>query len=189
MVAGGNMRIAFLKMKTANIIDVNKCDDEFIIDSKLILRLENNELHYKIVQVPATRKRYGRDPVDYTTYIDNVDKVVFLAYVKGQIVGQIILRKNWNKYAYIEDITVDVQFRRQGIGKGLILRAKQWAQEHELAGIMLETQDNNVPACSFYASCGFQLRGFDTHLYKGVDQATDEIALFWYLLFGKESSG
>jgi RimJ/RimL family protein N-acetyltransferase len=48
---------------------------------------------------------------------------------------------------------------------------------------MLETQDNNVPACRLYARCGFQLRGFDTHLYKGDDPSTDEIALYWYLVF------
>ena len=48
---------------------------------------------------------------------------------------------------------------------------------------MLETQDNNVPACRLYERCGFQLRGFDTHLYKGHDPATGEIALYWYLTF------
>ncbi len=48
---------------------------------------------------------------------------------------------------------------------------------------MLETQDNNVGACKFYESCGFQLKGFDTSLYKAIDQVKNEIALYWYLLF------
>jgi len=97
------------------------------------------------------------------------------------------MRKNWNKYAYIEDIAVDVMFRRRGIGKELISEAMRWAQERHLAGIMLETQNNNVGACKFYESCGFQLKGFDTYLYKGINSRTDEVALFWYLVFDEES--
>jgi ribosomal protein S18 acetylase RimI-like enzyme len=99
------------------------------------------------------------------------------------VAGQIILRKNWNKFAYIEDIAVDVRFRLHGIGKELISYAKRWAQDRNLAGITLETQDNNVGACKFYESCGFQLRGFDTYLYKGINRETDEIALYWYMIF------
>jgi hypothetical protein len=49
--------------------------------------------------------------------------------------------------------------------------------------MMLETQDNNVAGCRLYANCGFELRGFDTHLYKALDPDTDEIALYWYLIF------
>lgn len=181
------MRMKVDEINSRNIKDINKCDDEFIIDSKLVLYLEDNQIHYTVMPLPVTRKRYGKDRIDYRTYIENTDKVVYLAYVEGQIVGQIILRKNWNRYAYIEDITVDVQFRRQGIGKELISCAKHWAQDRQLMGIMLETQDNNVPACKFYESCGFQLKGFDQYLYRGIDQRTDEVALYWYLFFGEGS--
>ena len=177
------------ELNPKNIKDINKCNDEFIIDSKLVLHLENGEIKYTIVQIPVTSKRYGKDDIDYTTYIDNVNKVVFLAYVDGQIAGQIILRKNWNKFAYIEDITVDVQFRRQGIGRELILRAERWARNHNLAGSMLETQNNNVPACLFYERCGFRLSGFDAYLYKGIYPSTEEVALYWYRIFAEESAG
>jgi streptothricin acetyltransferase len=48
---------------------------------------------------------------------------------------------------------------------------------------MLETQNNNVAACRLYESGGFQLAGFDRCLYKGLHPDTDEIALYWYLVF------
>lgn len=179
------MKSTIEELKTRNFQDVNKCDNEFIIDSKLVLHYEQDELHYTINQIPATKKRYGKDVIDYTTYIDNADKTIYLAYLAGQIAGQIILRRNWNHLAYIEDIAVDVKFRRQGIGKELISRAIDWAKKHGLMGIMLETQDNNVPACKFYESCGFQLRGFDTYLYKAIDGVKNELALYWYLFFGE----
>lgn len=177
------MKITIEEINARNFKDVGKCDGEFIIDAKLVLHVENDEIRYTITEVSSTKKRYEEDDVDYTTYIDDPDKVVFLAYVEGQIAGQIILRKNWNRYAYIEDIAVGVQFRRQGIGREMILWAKHWAKGRNLVGIMLETQNNNVKACRFYESCGFRLRGFDTYLYKGINSDTEEIALYWYLVF------
>lgn len=51
-----------------------------------------------------------------------------------------------------------------------------------MAGIMLETQNNNVRACKFYESCGFVIGGFDSYFYKGLDNESDEIAIYWYLL-------
>jgi ribosomal protein S18 acetylase RimI-like enzyme len=78
---------------------------------------------------------------------------------------------------------VEPEYRGEGIGRALIECAIAWAKEKGLPGIMLETQDNNVPACRLYARCGFTLRGFDTHLYKALDPDTDEIALYWYLMF------
>ena len=171
------------------MIDVNQCDAEFIIDAKLILHVENSEIRYTINRVPATRKHYEQHQVDYAAYMDDLYKAVFLAYVDGQIAGQIILYKYWNNYAYIEDIAVDVKYRRMGVGRQLMSQARLWAQEHTLAGIMLETQDNNVSACKFYESCGFRLRGFDTYLYKGLNRDIDEVALFWYMVFPPAPAG
>jgi ribosomal protein S18 acetylase RimI-like enzyme len=59
----------------------------------------------------------------------------------------------------------------------------EWARDKGCPGMMLETQNNNVAACRFYESCGFELGGFDAYLYKGLNRTTDEIALYWYLMF------
>jgi len=44
-------------------------------------------------------------------------------------------------------------------------------------------QDNNVAACRLYESCGFKLRGVDTHLYRAIRDVSGETALYWYYLF------
>jgi ribosomal protein S18 acetylase RimI-like enzyme len=164
-----------------NLKDVCKADGKYIISKKLDLYVENNKITYTISDVPQTEKRYKEDDIDYRTYIDNPDKIIYVAYIDGTLAGQIILRKNWNNYAYIEDIRVDITCRNQGVGKTLLKCAKDWARTKGLAGVMLETQNNNVAACSLYESCGFVLGGFDTYLYKGLKE-TDEIALYWYYL-------
>jgi streptothricin acetyltransferase len=123
------------------------------------------------------------EEADYPGYIANPHKTIYFAYVDGQLAGQINVAKHWNAYAWIGDFMVDVRFRGLGVGRALMQRAVDWAKAGRLPGIMLETQDVNVPACRFYENFGFTLRGFDTHLYKGINPATDEIALYWYLIF------
>ena len=105
------MEIIIRELDGSNVEDVGRCDCEFVVDSKLVLYLEDGEICYTIVSVPRSEKRYGGDDVDYITYIGAPNKTIFLAYADGQVAGQIILRKNWNNYAYVEDIAVDVGLR------------------------------------------------------------------------------
>ena len=81
-------------------------------------------------------------------YIDNTDKIIYLYYQDDKCVGKVKLRKNWNRYAYIEDIAVCKDFRGQGIGSALINISIEWAKHKNLHGLMLETQDNNLIACN-----------------------------------------
>ncbi len=176
------MGIVIKELTTELLPDINKVNDEFVVDSKAILRYDGNRLSYTVIPIPPYRKKYQPEtPAFYASCIDNADKAGFIAYIDGQAAGQLILHRNWNRFAWIDDIGVDVKLRRQGIGKALILRAEQWAREKKFPGIMLETQDTNVKACRFYENCGFVLKGFDTGLYHAADKYRHEIALFWYL--------
>jgi Acetyltransferase (GNAT) family len=103
-------------------------------------------------------------------------------------VGRIVLKRNWNKYTYVEDIKVDKQYRGYGVGKKLIEQAKRWMKDGGMTGIMLETQNNNVRACNFYESCGFVIGGFDSCVYRGPDKDSDEIAIYLYLMLDSAKS-
>jgi ribosomal protein S18 acetylase RimI-like enzyme len=177
------MKVTLKELNNHNVKRMNQLNGEFVIDGRLILHAENNQIRYKAVPHPPTKKRYPAPAIDYSTYLNNPDKNIYLAYADGVVAGQITLHKNWNNYAYIEDIVVDANFRRLGIGRTLIDQAKKWARERQLPGLMLETQNNNLQACKFYESCGFEIGGFDKFLYKGVDSESDEIAMFWYYHF------
>ena len=182
------MAITVCKLTQKNIQDVNKCDGTFTVDSQLVLQAENNIIRYVALGVLPYTKRYPPDEVDYMSYLADPDKAVFLAYVDSHLAGQLILRKNWNHYAYVEDIAVDIHSRRCGVGRALVREAINWTRAKHLSGIMLETQNNNVSACHFYEHCGFRLGGFDRYLYRGISHETDEIALYWYLFLGQGSS-
>ena len=128
------MEVVTTELDHRSVGDIGKCDGEFTVDSKLVLHAENNEILYTTISVPSFKKRYGQDEVDYAAYVDDPDKTAFLAYVNGQMAGQIILRKNWNRYAYIEDIVVDLRFRRRKVGKALIAQAKDGLEREAFRG-------------------------------------------------------
>jgi streptothricin acetyltransferase len=177
------MHITLREIDPSNLQDAKKCDGDFTVDSKLVVQAESGILRYSILSIPAYQKQYIFDEKDPAGCISNPDAVIYLAYLDGQLAGQIGISKHWNAYAWIDDIVVDVEFRRHGVGRALMQKAVDWAKAGQLPGIMLETQDINVTACRFYEKFGFTLRGFDTHLYKGLNPDTDEIALYWYLIF------
>ena len=47
--------------------------------------MENDEIRYPVTWLPRTKTRYGLDDINYTTYINDPDKTIFLVYVGGQI--------------------------------------------------------------------------------------------------------
>jgi ribosomal protein S18 acetylase RimI-like enzyme len=177
------MKITIREIDQNTVQSVKNGGSTFEVTSKLVPHAENGKISYSFVDVSPYKKQYGAERVDPDTYVDNPDRIVFFAFVDDELAGQIRVLKHWNAYAYIEDIAVNENYRGHGIGRALIERATEWAKAKGFPGMMLETQDNNVPACRLYAGCGFELRGFDTHLYKALDPCTDEIALYWYLMF------
>ena len=176
------MDVVIREINGSNDKDFGRCDNSFLVTSKLVLQAQNGKIRYTVVEVPPFRKEYGRHRTDFMEFAGDPDKTIFLAYVDQEIAGQVRVTKSWNDFALIDDFAVDVKFRRRGVGRALIQRSIAWARERGFPGLTLETQDINVPACRLYASCGFELHGFDTHLYKALG-LPDEMALFWYLIF------
>jgi len=177
------MEIQIRQMDLQSIHQVDQFNRTSTVNSTLVLRIEDGRLTYSIVSVAPYEKELSIDTEDYTTFIDNPQKVIFFADVEGKPAGQIKIVPWWNKFAYIEELTVNPEYRGQGVGHALLTQSIEWTKHQQFPGITLETQDNNVPACRLYESCGFELHGFDTHLYKGLNPITDEIALYWYLIF------
>ena len=176
-----NLQIRAISLE--NLSQINQCDNSFSVEHKYRIQARDDEIFCTLVPAQHFYKRYPPEELDYANYIDNPEKTVFFAYIDEELAGQIILRKNWNGHAYIEDIAVEVRFRRRGIGTLLMGQAVEWAKSNRLPGIMLETSNVNVPACRFYEQYGFKLGGFDRYLYQAVIPETEEVALYWYLIF------
>jgi len=151
------------------------------VKSRLLLGFDNEKLIYTIVPVEPYEREVRAEDTDYG--FDEAGPVIFFAEANGKLAGRIKMMRWWNQFAYVEDIVVNPEFRGAGIGRALLERGIQWARDDDFPGVMLETQDDNIPACTLYASCGFVLSGFDRSVYKAMNPNTKETALYWYLIF------
>ena len=152
-----------------------------IVKSSVILAIDEGKLTYSVVDVEPYEKETVAQDTEYG--FDDLEPVVFLAESYGKPAGRIRMLRWWNRFAYVDDIVVSPEFRGAGLGRALLERGIQWARENNFPGVMLETQHDNVPACTLYQSCGFVLYGFDSGVYKAIKLPTPETALYWYLIF------
>ena len=153
-----------------------------MVTSRLLLNIENEKLGYTIVDVqPPYEREVLLEETDYG--FSGTPPTIFFAEVDGKLAGRIRVLTWWNQFGYIEDLVINPEFRGLGLGRKLLERGIQWARETDHPGVMLETQDDNVPACTLYASCGFVLSGFDRNVYKAINPNAKESALYWYLIF------
>lgn len=111
-------------------------------------------------------------PDEHYVFDELQDECFFVgAYTgDGECVGLAIYRKDWRKYLYLEDLKVNRQCRRQGVGQQLIDEGKKIAAENGYIGLYTVGQDNNLSACLFYLRAGFEIGGIDTRVYRGTKQ-------------------
>jgi streptothricin acetyltransferase len=175
------MEITIRNIKSGESPQTESFSRRSMVKSRLVLGIENGKLVYNIIPIEPYERNYP--PEDLNFGLDGSGPTIFFAEVDGKLAGRIRLLKWWNQFGYVEDIVVNPEYRGLGIGRKLLERGIQWARENGLPGIMLETQDDNVPACMLYQSAGFVLSGFDRNVYKAINPDTKEIALYWYLIF------
>ncbi|UVJ42367.1 GNAT family N-acetyltransferase [Pseudomonas sp. LS1212] len=175
-------------------VSIRVADDSFtdyILDSEFgfsvggyaIAALDKRVENWAVEQVEPYRKCYGIDPEEFRSYRDSADSAVFMAYLQGKAVGHVVVSTNWNGLAHIDELAVDAAARRCGVARALLDVACFWSRKKQLPGVMLETQNNNLGACRLYQDYGFVLGGIDRMRYRGIDSETEEVALFWYLMF------
>ena len=82
--------------------------------------------------------------------------------------GLAVLRKEWYRYLYLDDLKVNADLRGHGIGGMLIEAAMEEAKALGLHGVYTICQDTNASACLFYLKHGFTIGGFDNRVYDGT---------------------
>jgi ribosomal protein S18 acetylase RimI-like enzyme len=175
------MEITIRKIDSGESPQTKSFSRKSMVTSRLVLGMEDEKLVYTIVPVEPYERDYSAEDVEYG--FDDEGPTIFFAEVDGKLAARIRMMRWWNRFAYVEDLVVNPEYRGLGIGRKLLERGIQWARENHFPGVMLETQDNNVSACTLYQSCGFALGGFDRNVYKAINPNTKETALYWYLIF------
>lgn len=164
------------------VADIHTTNDYFTLFGKIIPSLQSGQWTYEEVLFDEPKKtRFPDDRLDWNEYINQEDKMLFLAYMNQVCIGQIRIIKDWNRFCYIENIATKKEFRGSGVGTLLLNKAEEWANQKNLVGMSLEAQDDNLGACRFYVKQGFVLGGADT--LKQSYTPNIDTTLYWYKLF------
>ncbi|MGO4529557.1 GNAT family N-acetyltransferase [Paenibacillus sp. 2TAF8] len=164
------------------IVDIHTTNDYFTLFGKIIPSLQSGQWTYEEVLFDEPREiRFPDEQLDWNEYINQEDKMLFLAYINQVCIGQIRIVKDWNRFCYIENIATKKEYRGSGVGKLLLNKAEAWAKQKNLIGMSLEAQDDNLGACRFYVKQGFTLGGADT--LKQSYTPNIDTTLYWYKLF------
>jgi ribosomal protein S18 acetylase RimI-like enzyme len=78
--------------------------------------------------------------------------------------------------AVLWDMRVHPDYRGRGVGQRLFAAAADWARQRGCRELRVETQNNNVTACRFYARQGCELRTIRRDAYPSLP---DEVQLLW----------
>jgi len=140
---------------------------------------------------PAFTKDYDEDPSEAPlSWPDRFDVSgwgFFVARDGETIVGgavgisdepEIRILEGRKDLACLWDVRVAPEWRGKGIGSALLARVADWSHARGCRYLKIETQNNNVAACRFYASRGCRLDGYSVHAYT---EFPDEVMMLWYL--------
>lgn len=80
----------------------------------------------------------------------------------------------------VHDLRVDFDYRRQGLGIGMMYQVIAQARDLGLRAVSAETTTDNVPAARFLLKCGFDLAGLDAQRLSNHDLVKESVTLYWY---------
>ena len=79
------------------------------------------------------------------------------------------------------DIRIADAYKHMGIGQGLFDLGKAAAKADRYKTMIIECQNNNVPACNFYKKQGALLSKVDMNAYESEPEIADEVQFVWRL--------
>ena len=129
----------------------------------------------------------GERPLRWAQRWDLTNWVVLAAFGDGMRLGGAVVA--WNTpgvnmlegrddLAVLWDVRVHPDHRRRGVGQRLFDRTTAWARAKGCRQLKVETQNMNVPACTFYAKQGCYLGAVH---YNAYPEYPAEVQLLWYL--------
>lgn len=189
---GSNFKIIELpkeNWKGAIIPMVTKSDSfyDFIINpldsSGCTISLVRKRAEKEIVHTP---EEYDFPDSLYQEHWENAEAFGVISD-GGELLACIeVCPEEWSNRLIVTELWVSEELRNKGIGKRLMNKAKEIAQNQKRRAVILETQSCNTNAIGFYLHEGFELIGFDTCCYTNNDIKRREVRMNLGYLFHRE---
>lgn len=146
-------------------------------------------LHERMVDEPWT-KDYdalpNNHPANWAQRFDVSRWAVLGAWCSGKRAGAAVVAIGCTELQLLDaraddavlwDLRVEPELRGHGMGSALLEAAAQWVAAAGHAGLAIETQNINAPACHLYARRGFELVAIQRFAYAA---RPDEVRLIWH---------
>lgn len=169
----------YKKITAENKEDIRLPNEPFELFGKMIVNRVNNEWTYteelfdKIETMVFPEESYDLEKIQKNGFAIG-------AYHESDCIGLAIYEYNWNKYLYLYDLKVNRDFRKMGVAAELIKIGQHYAEKLNYEGLYTVGQDNNLAACKFYLKQGFEIGGFNTHVYNHTQQK-EKSDIYFYL--------
>ncbi len=98
----------------------------------------------------------------YQEIKNNPNYIILSAVINGTLVGSICgvvceeLYGACRPFLVMEDLIVDKNMRKKGIGKALLEKLENFGKERKCSQIIFITETNRIDAVSFYEKMGFK---------------------------------
>ena len=156
--------------------DAQLNNEPFALWGRMIPELHDGVWSYRTERFPEEKEmRFPDEPYD----LEKEPGIFLGAYEDGTCIGLAVLRRHMFRYLYLEDLKVNRDRRRCGVGGRLIQACMEEARKLGMIGVYTVGQDNNLSACLFYLSHGFSIGGFDNRTYRGTSQE-DKADIYFY---------
>jgi len=160
--------------------DIRLKNEPFLLYGRVIPTYLEGKWSYSVQPLPEAEVTETCFPEENYDYGQLEKSHVFIgAYDGGRCVGLAVLADAMFKYMYLHDLKVSQAYRRQGIGQALMGKAVEVAHKRNYRGIYTIAQDSNVGACKFYLKAGFEIGGFDNHVYRGTSLGRTADIIFY----------
>lgn len=161
-----------------NAADLNLKNEPFAMPGKFIPALKDGVWSYRTEPFENVETMVFPDE-NYDFDEISAKGPIFGAYEDGKCIGVAIYQDDWLKHMYLYDLKVNSAARGKGVGKALIAEGLEEAKKRGYIGLYTQAQDNNLNACMFYLKAGFEIGGFDNHVYGGTSQAKKADIIFY----------
>ena len=128
--------------------------------------------------------------VDYEKNFDITNWRFYMAFDDEKPVGamtvagpteNLYMLSGRNDACVLWDIRVADGYKHQGVGQMLLDAGIAGAKADGYRQMIIECQNNNVPACNFYRKQGALLSKIDMYAYYPEEDIRDEVQFLWYL--------
>ena len=147
------------------------------------IRLVRKQAEEEIVHTP---EEYDFPDALYQDYWENAEAFGVVGE-NGVLMACIeVCPEEWSNRLLVTELWVSEELRGIGVGRRLMNKAKEIAQEQDRRAIILETQSCNTKAIGFYLHEGFEIIGLDTCCYTNNDIERREVRINLGYFFHRE---